>query len=436
MLSIVQLDTGQLTSFELGDPLDPKRDPEAHLRWVLADYDARRDEQWKVSPPEGEPILCRILLEAGEDAQKLIPVIRALGFFAMPDYGPTLVARHVQHPDRGVQLAAIRALGSMGAHESVAYLWAVLEDPDPDKRYEAVVSIGKIGIPALLPRIEHEAGRDPRLVPVYETSRRKAEAAEVPDLEKLVDAVIETDGYEDLGVLMPYIWKEVTLVLGDPRRSEIVRARAVRLLGLTRQRKSGPMCLIPLNDPATSPAFRLEVVIAVGRMRYRKAVPALIDFLKTPDPVLQDAVITALGEIGDSQAFEPLLTHYGDRGGAVRERARLALRRIAPPHGIEDHVTWSSDPSDVLPLVRAVYWFDDDLSLFSGVRPEVIDARLADPRPEVRREAALLLALVGQHGDAAKLSTMAQLDDDDLTRKVASRARRVLLAKEPPDQPP
>lgn len=429
MFAIVNLVTGTLSRFDFGDPLEPTRDPEAHLRWVLADYDARRDEQWQISPPEGEPPLVKIARAAGQTAGELMPLIRAFAFYAMPDYGPYVVGPLTRHPDDAVKRAAIHALGAMGSHDGLAFVWPFLQSPDPTLRREAVIATGKLGLADTIPYLD-AAAADPTLAPLAERGRRRIEAVRSRDIDKLVDVVIQTEDYEELGVLMPFIYQPVATVLVDPRRPEIERLRAARLLGLVRVRKVAPVLLLLLNDPATSLPLRIQLVIALGRMRERCAVAPLLGLLGGPDPALQDAVITALGEIGDRRAFGPLLNRFGDRGGAVCERVRLATSRLAEPLGVESFEDWSAGRLNLDGY--AVYFFDDTLGLAAALDRPFIDRALQDPRPEARREAALLLALFGEPGDAPRLAAIAQRDADDLVRHVAAHGETKLRAKQTP----
>jgi HEAT repeat protein len=430
VLAIVNLTTGTLSRFDFGDPLEPPRDPEAHLRWVLADYDARRDEQWTISPPEGEPVLVKIARSWGQSPGELLPLIRAFAFYAMPDYGPNVVGPLTQSPDGAVKRAAIRALGAMGAHDSLAYLWPFLESPDAALRREAVIAIGKFGLPEVIPYLDAAVAADPSLTPLVEQGRRRTEAVVSENIDQLVDLVIATEDYEELGVLMPFIYQSVTAVLVDPARPEVQRLRAARLIGLARVRKVARVLLLLLRDPATSLPFRIQLVSALGRMRDRGAVAPLLGLLGSPDPELQDAVITALGQIGDRRAFGPLLNRFADRGGAVRERARLAASRLAAPLGIDAFEDWSLGRLNLDGY--AVYFFDDALGLAPALDRAFIDRALADPRPEARREAALLLALFGTPLDAPRLAAVAQSDSDALVRRAAAHGEVKLRAKQTP----
>ena len=430
MLAIVNLTTGTLSRFDFGDPLEPQRDPEAHLRWVLADYDARRDEQWTISPPEGEPVLVKIARSAGQSPGELLPLIRAFAFYAMPDHGPYVVGPLTQHPDGAVKRAAIHALGAMGAHDGLAYVWPFLESPDAALRREAVIATGKFGLPDVIPYLDAAAAADPSLAPLAERGRRRIEAVVSENIDQLVDLVIATEDYEELGVLMPFIYQSVTAVLVDAARPEVERLRAARLIGLARVRKVARVLLLLLRDPKTSLPLRIQLVIALGCMRDRGAVTPFLGFVGGPDPELQDAVITALGAIGDRRGFGPLLNRFDDRAGTVRERVRLAVSRLAAPLDIKAFEDWSLGRLNL--DAYAVYFFDDALGLAPALDRAFIDRALTDPRPEVRREAALLLALFGGPFDAPRLAAMAQRDADDLVRRVAAHGEEKLRAKQTP----
>jgi HEAT repeat protein len=430
VFAIVNPITGTLSRFDFGDPLEPPRDPEAHLRWVLADHDARRDEQWQIAPPVGEPVLVKIARSAGRTPAELLPLIRALAFYAMPDEGPYVVGPLTRHPDAAVQRAAIHALGSMGAHDGLAYVWPFLQSADPALRREAVIATGKFGLPDAIPYLDSAAAGDPGLELLAARGRRRIEAVRSNDLDQLVNVVIATEDYEELGVLMPFIYQPVAVVLVEPGRPEIERLRAARLLGLARVRKVAAVLRVLLTEPTTSLPLRIQLVIALGRMRDGGAVTPLVSLLGDPDPELQNAVITALGEIGDRRAFGPLLNRFGDRGGAVRERVRLAASRLAAPIPIQAFEDWSLGKMSLDGY--AVYFFDDALGLASDLDRAFIDRALVDPRAEARREAALLLALFGTPLDAPRLAAMARSDADELVRRVAAHGEEKLRAKQPP----
>lgn len=430
MFAIVNPVTGTLSRFDFGDPLEPPRDPEAHLRWVLADYDARRDEQWQISPPEGELVLIKIARSVGQSPSELLPLIRAFAFYAMPDHGPYVVGPLTRHRDESVKRAAIHALGAMGCHDGLAYVWPFLESPDATLRREAVIATGKFGLADAIPYLEAAAAGHPSLTPFAEQGCRRIEAVRTENLDQLVDVVIKTEDYEELGILMAFIYQPVAVVLVDPQRPEIERLRAARLLGLARVRKVASVMRAVLSDPTISLPLRIQLVIALGRIRDRGAVPALLGFVGGPDPELQDAVITALGAIGDRRGFGPLLNRFDDRAGAVRERVRLAVSRLAAPLAIKAFEDWSLGRLNLDGY--AVYFFDDALGLASELDRAFLDRALVDPRPEVRREAALLLALFGGPLDAPKLAAVARGDADELVRRVATHGEAKLRAQQTP----
>ncbi|HTC24987.1 MAG TPA: HEAT repeat domain-containing protein, partial [Gemmatimonadales bacterium] len=91
---------------------------------------------------------------------------------------------------------------------------------------------------------------------------------------------------------------------------------------------SGILPLLHHADPNVSQA----AVEALGRLRNADAVPALLELLRG-NLWLQLAAVTALGEIGDPAAGEPLLALVPD--SFVAEQAVRSLLRIAAPESLD-----------------------------------------------------------------------------------------------------
>ncbi len=82
----------------------------------------------------------------------------------------------------------------------------------------------------------------------------------------------------------------------------------------------------------TDPNVAQSAVEALGRLRSADAVPALLELLRG-NLWLQLAAVTALGEVGDAAAVEPLLGLVPD--SFVAEQAVRSLQRIAAPESLE-----------------------------------------------------------------------------------------------------
>ncbi|MGE5230531.1 MAG: HEAT repeat domain-containing protein [Deltaproteobacteria bacterium] len=88
--------------------------------------------------------------------------------------------------------------------------------------------------------------------------------------------------------------------------------------------------ILPLLQHA-DPNVAQAAVEALGRLRSAEAVPALLELLEG-NLWLQLAAVTALGEVGDGAAVEPLLRLVPD--SFVAEQAVRALQRIAAPEAL------------------------------------------------------------------------------------------------------
>lgn len=89
-----------------------------------------------------------------------------------------------------------------------------------------------------------------------------------------------------------------------------------------------PVLLTELKS--TNPEARYEAARACGALEDERAVPALIELSRTsgPDPDIQEAAITALGQIGGAQAKKALQDHLNQGSARMKEAARAALEEL------------------------------------------------------------------------------------------------------------
>lgn len=423
LLVIIVLATGELTSFELGPPLEPDLPPDDRVQFILADFDARTDFLWDMDPTATAQALLRHI-DTPRNPNDQIHVIQALGVVGRP-LGAPAVEKFVAHPNPALRLAAIRSLGQMGKFSSIPLIEPYLQNAEPLVRRTALVALGKFGKPEVIPELQAAARRDALLVPLELDAERRINSAASKSFAAFVDALIDTDEYEDLLPMLMFTWESLRDLLPHQERGVRARRRAVKILSLGRMRNASQQLASIVADPQEPPELRLEAVVALGRCRIRSSGDLLVSLLNSPDSAFQDAAITSLGQLGVPQAVDPLLKKWNDRGGALRERIRLALRRSATDSGSE--MLAGLLASDSALAYTRVLVIDPSLNLTDAFRAESIEPWLGSPTASVRRDAILLLAFFGRRADASKLE-QSRSDPDSGNRELAERAYRRLRA--------
>jgi HEAT repeat protein len=203
-------------------------------------------------------------------------------------------------PDASVRAAAGRALGRLGAREAVPDLIAALGDSSADVRVVAAAALWRLPDPA----------------------------ATTPLLERVKDAdkAVREWSALALGVIgdkraVP----ELVKLLGDPERA--VRLAAVRSLG----RVGDPEGIDPVVQYVRSgkrdAEEKEEAVAAVASMKGDARVPALLSLLEAAenDAAQQVRILSALGQVGGSQALPVLRKHATSGPAEVRAAANKAI---------------------------------------------------------------------------------------------------------------
>lgn len=421
MFAFARTAAGELACFEFGellDPLDPHVPLEQKVRWIMEDYEHRRDDLLLLSVSQSVAFLAQLLQEAGDDPARLIPVIRALGFLRSAN-GADPLAPYLDHPSVQVRAETIAAIGNIGSLDLMPRIEPFLHAADRQLRRAAIVALGRSLDPATFPRLEAAAGADPELRAIVAQSRRRLDAVAAGDMRAYTETVIATEEYEDLIRLMEVTSEYVRDILADRGRDVVVRARAARLLGLTRRSPAGPQFVRVLANDGDPRDLRLQTAIAAGRCRTKDAVPALVRILQSGDSQLQQAAVIALGYIGAAQTFDPLLAAWAN--DPLRPATRLALKRLCSVPGSElltrilrDNQRWSPE---------RIIFVDDALHRTDGYVEGALDAALASARPEARRDAILLLAFLARRDEVqAKLVRVRDSDGDPTNRDLAALA--------------
>lgn len=421
MLAIVRFAGEEVACLDFGEPLEPRGAIEEHVRSVLANFEARKLELFDLGLNDVVPVLIKILEKAVDDPKAILQPIRALGYLGRPQ-GWNVVSAHALHRDPIVRLAVIRTLGQMGKFNRIQLLESFLETPNRAEKREAIIALGKFAKPEVIPEIESAAGQDPELQRLVEEAKRRIDATlkgiETRDFTAFVDAIIDTDEYEDILPLMMMCWPPLKRLLGDRTRSYETRRRALYLLGCAGMRQPLSQMRRIVLDPAEPVDLREQAIFGLGRTRARSIVPHLVELLDHEDLNLRDVSIDALGRIGDAMALTPLLGKWELGEEALRIRLRLAFSRLCSAPGLQALL----EPLRTYQprAIEEIYFITDSLELISGYRRELIESMLASAVPAARRDALLLLATFGTKEDNDDLVRFRDTDEDSVNQEIAN----------------
>jgi HEAT repeat protein len=227
-------------------------------------------------------------------------------------------------------------------------LLAGLRHPQPENRAEAARILGmrheKIAVEPLIALLQDEQERDivkhavldalshikdqQALQPILkalqhdESAEIRASAARalgqfsgLRAMNGLIDAlqtdrkiIVQIEVIRALGHVRHERVETVLIDLLTSNPNAMLQTATVDTLGqLQSQRATMP--LITLLRQTPSSMMRREVTKALGRVRDPKAVPSLMAIIEQSDndPILQGMAITALGQIGDRRAVQPLV---------------------------------------------------------------------------------------------------------------------------------
>ncbi|MFZ5891688.1 MAG: HEAT repeat domain-containing protein [Myxococcota bacterium] len=438
MPTIINLPGRRLFRFALGEPPEPAFEMEAHLRWVLADYPARRDEQWRVPLQNGGVVLTKIYYQAKSEGpdQIITPILAAFGFWGMlVKYARHFARESLPGADEARTIAALLSLGPFTTQDSIPVLEQYLSDPSAAVRRASLVSFAKLARAEDFPRLEGAAQGDPDLEAIVRVGRRRMEFVDAKDMQGFMRETLgHADFYEDLAGLANLMPADLAgLFINEGELDPVSRARCARVLGLarTRVRRAMHVALEIALAPTRESYLRRECILFLGRTRAPLAED-MLPLLAEPDPEIVLSTIIALGEIGDSVAIGPILNHYDDAGGAFRAHIELAAYRMSGALDDAAYNEWAQGQLDLDP--HSAYFFFQ--GSFSTVFSEATFIPLLEHADVlVRREAALLLGLLGSSAVAPELRKLAVREADELTHAVAARAAFLANSRGPRQGP-
>jgi hypothetical protein len=400
MFTFVRGAASDLWCFEFGPSSEPPRGLEPFLAWLLEDYDGRREEQWRAPRSKVVDVLARWLPRA-QTQRELVDELTLLGLYFDERAAP-IVAPYLDHADPAVRAAAVRALGRAAVFSSVDSIGKRTADPDPEVRRQAVLALGNVEHARGLRYLDAAVARDPALAPPAEHARALIVAGERADIVTTAKLALASDEFEDATRHAMYYLESIPLLVEDATQPDLVRARAIRALGVTGHRRTARHVGPIVSDDAAPLAVRLAAIRALGRLGTAAATGRLLPLLDAEPEELEAAAIEAIGRVRDERHMETLLARWDRRGGALRDGIRTALRRMSEPG--ED---LASRPAWTLPADRVSFvHITGDLAFYRGARLDLVRPLLRAEGPLARRDAAIFVAYFGDSTDKGRLEAV------------------------------
>lgn len=156
----------------------------------------------------------------------------------------------------------------------------------------------------------------------------------------------------------------------------VVRELEVRIKA--RREKSLGQALTNLGDFSLTTADAVDDIVAFGP----EAVPGLINALDSPDSLVRERAVIALGQLKDTRATEPLIKLLDDSEQGVRVEAIQALGRIADTKATDSLISKAQEAPELKGYVMRA------LGSIGGTKAEeTVIAGLNDDDSFVREEA-------------------------------------------------
>jgi HEAT repeat protein len=315
----------------------------------------------------GEPgfqALLNVLREFAEDEFIGGAAASALGEMRDPRTLDTLLyARHSKVFEVGGEAsAALSKLGEIAIAPLIVVLCEPLNEPPNEAYYhaqQALRSIGPATIPYLLDSLKtadspqsrisllstlnfyedervlgllkaalSDSDEDMRGVAAFALAYRGDPAA----LEQVLMTPQRTAGTNDSARALAHIGAPAVdpliLALSDPDRPEFARINAATALGEIGDMRAVEPLIAALRDEA--PAIRLAAAQALGHLKHPRSGEALLTVLNDEIPQIRHSAIWSLGAIGDENAFDALARIATDSDEDIQTRgtAGLTLGRL------------------------------------------------------------------------------------------------------------
>lgn len=353
----------------------------------------------------------------------LFPSVRDAAMESLPKFGEAAIpvlASSLAYGSVEVRVGAVRALGTIGTRDAIAYVGKGLSDPSPMVRYYACLALGEKGDPAVL----EDLGRlfnDPD-----------------PDVREAANDAFARMPEAGSGTLFRFLREGSSL-------QKIGAATAVRK---ARYRPAVPLLLEAMRDRVTE--VKVSAVAALIALSDPSSVEGLVGGLK--DPGIRWICVIALRQFGDTNLV-PLLRRSDDQeidhwkqlilegmGDRVLAGCLDALKKeedVGVRISSLCTLKQVKDTRAILPVIRLLG--DEKIGTIAGfVLSQMGDAAvgpllfaLRDENPSIRARAATALGEIGCASGAKPLRPL--LADPDLqVRKAAEEAIRKIGGGSPP----
>jgi HEAT repeat protein len=225
-----------------------------------------------------------------------------------------------------------------GPNAVASHLVSLLNDPEPDVRRTAALSLGKIAVPESAPALTQALGDPDSLVRQYSAWALGNLGEHAPEASVL--ALVPLLGDSSLGVSAAAA--EAVGKIGASQRaldllthalrdhSAGARRAAMQALAWLEEPSTYPYIQQALNDPDAD--VRQGAIAALGELGERRAVSAMLDrLLHDPDTGVRAEAAYRLGKLGDVTTVSTLQqAARNDREDTVKRWARWAIDQMVP----------------------------------------------------------------------------------------------------------